>query len=66
MYGPVHPNRYMADKALIAAEFSTMRFHKVERVNAIWVGDRLVRPAGFIVVDINDQVSLMEDDLCAA
>lgn len=64
-YGPIHPNQCLAEKACADAEFATMRFHEVKKVRAIYSGDRLIRPAGYIVVDVNDQVSLMKEDLGA-
>ena len=61
-YGPIYPFKHLADKACAEAEFNTYCFHEVRPVVALYDGNRLVRRAGWIVVDVNDKVSLMKQE----
>lgn len=62
-YGPIHPFQHLAERACAEAEFNTFRFHEVRPVVALYSGNRLVRRAGWIVVDVNDEVSFMKQEL---
>lgn len=56
-YGPVHPTRDLAEQAAFDADVYTIHWHEVYPVCALYDGDRLLRPAGFIVVAVDEIVS---------
>lgn len=56
-YGPIYLTRDLAEQAAFDADVYTMHWHEVYPVCALHDGDRLLRPAGFIVVAVDDIVS---------